>query len=150
VTGPSAAPQWEAGQADPAGAGRQAWAGVAVQACPAARAEAARCGAAAHATTEAEAGSPRPVPEQYLKNIVENQAGIDAVGDPAAQLAGREAGQRAQVGQELAMGEPEAQPEPGAWWRQVEAARLAAAAAPEAGASPDAPEIGDREPELGL
>jgi hypothetical protein len=150
VTGQSAAAQWEAGQAARAGADRQARAEVAVQVCPAAAAEAARCGAAGHATTEAEADPSRPVPEQYLQNMAENQAGIDAAGDPAAQPAGREAGQRAQVGQELAMGEPEAQPEPGASWRQGEADRLAAAAAPEAGASPDAPEIGDREPELGL
>ena len=149
-TGPSAAAQGEAGQAARAGAGRQARVGMAVQACPVAAAEAARCGAAAHATTEAEAGSPGPVPEQYLENMAENQAGLDTAGGPAAKLAGREAGQRAQAGQELAMGEPEAQPEPGASWRQGEAGRLAAAAAPEAGASPDAPEIGDREPELGF
>jgi hypothetical protein len=149
VTNPAAAAQGKAGQSA-VEVGKQAWVDVVVQASPAADAEAARYGAAAHAKTEAEAGSPRPAPTQYLENIVENQAGIGAIGDPAEQLADRKAEQRTQISRELAMGGPEAEPEPEASWQQGKAERPSAAAAPEAGASLDAPEIGDHEPELGL
>jgi hypothetical protein len=126
-----------------------------VQASLAAGAAAARDGAAAHARTEAEAEPASPGPTHCLENMGENRAGIDAIGG-RAKLADLEAEQRVQVGQELAREqpirepEPEAEPELRASWQHGQAERPSAAAAPDAGASLDVPEIGDVEPELGL
>jgi hypothetical protein len=148
VTGPAAAAQRKVGQTASVEAGR--WAGVVARAYPATGAEASRYGAAAQAKAEAEAEPPSPERTQYLENMAENRAGIDAIGGRAAQASGRKAGQRAQIGRELASEpparEPQTEPELEASWQHGQAA----AAAPEADASLDAPEIGGAEPELGL
>jgi hypothetical protein len=153
ATGPAAAAQPKASQTARVGAGRQARADVVAQASPAADAEATSYGAASHATAEGEAELPSPEPAQYLVGMAENRAGIDSIGAQAEQLADRDAGRRAQIGQELASEppphEPEAEPELEASWQHGQAERPSAAAAPEADASLDAPEIGDTEPELG-
>jgi hypothetical protein len=125
VTGPAAAAQRKAEQTTRAGARRQAWADVAVHAHPAAGTEAAKYGAAAPANTEAGAEPPRPQRTQYPKNMAENRTVIDAIGHRAGQLAGRQAKQRASIGQELASApperEPDAEPELQASWQHGQA-----------------------------
>jgi hypothetical protein len=123
------------------------------QAYPAAGAQGARYGAAAHAETDADAEPPGPERTQVLENMAENRAGTGAIGHRAELLADREAERRAQIGQEPASPpparEPQAEQELQAW-QQGEAERPSAAAAPEADASPDAPEISGEELEPGL
>jgi hypothetical protein len=149
VIGPAAAAQRTGGQTARVEVGRQARAEVVAQAYPATGAEAARYGAAAQAKTEAEAEPPSLERRQYLENMAEYRAGTGAIGGRAEQ-----AGPRAQIGQELASEpparEPGAEPELEASWQHGQAERLSAAAAPDADASLDAPEVGGAEPELGL
>jgi hypothetical protein len=154
ATDPGAAAQRKAGQTARFEAGRRALADLVVQASLAAGAAAGRYGAAAHAKTEAEAEPASPEQTHCLENMGENRAGIDAIGG-RAKLADREAEQRAQVGQELAREqpvrepEPEAEPELQTSWRQGQAERPSAPAAPDAGASLDTPEIGTSNPSSG-
>jgi hypothetical protein len=78
VTSPAAAAHPEARHTARVEADWRAWAEVVAKAYPATGTEAARYGAAAQATAEAEAEPPTPERTRCLENMPENRAGIEA------------------------------------------------------------------------